>query len=70
LTARLGRDIQLVGDDLLVTSLDRLARAVKEHAANAVLVKMNQIGTLSETFQVINASRAAGFRSVISARSG
>lgn len=70
LNARLGRNIQLVGDDFLVTNMERLTRAVKEHAANAVLVKMNQIGTLSETFQVINAARAAGFRAVISARSG
>jgi enolase len=70
LTSRLGSHIQLVGDDFLVTNLQRLMRAVKEHAANAVLVKMNQIGTLSETFAVINAARAAGFRAVISARSG
>ena len=70
LTSRLGSNIQLVGDDFLVTNLQRLTRAVKERAANAVLVKMNQIGTLSETFDVINAARAAGFRAVISARSG
>ena len=70
LTARLGRNIQLVGDDFLVTNPERLARAIEERAANAVLVKMNQIGTLTETFAVLVSARAAGFRAVVSARSG
>jgi len=70
LMKRIGGFTQLVGDDLLVTNPRRLARAVSERAANAVLVKMNQIGTLSETFEVIAAARAAGFNAVISARSG
>jgi enolase len=70
LTRRLGDRIQLVGDDLLVTNPGRLAKAIEERAANAVLVKMNQIGTLTETFEVIRAARVAGFKAVISARSG
>ena len=70
LTNRLGETIQLVGDDLFVTHRDRLERGIRERAANAVLVKMNQIGTLTETFAVIDRARQAGFRAVISARSG
>jgi enolase len=70
LTARLGARCQLVGDDLFCTSLERLERGVREGAANAVLVKMNQAGTLSETFQVIDRAREAGYGAVISARSG
>jgi len=70
LTATLGAKIQLVGDDLFVTNPGRLERGIRERAANAVLVKMNQIGTLTETFQVIDRAREAGFRAVISARSG
>jgi len=70
LTAALGARVQLIGDDLFVTNLARLERGIRERAANAVLVKMNQIGTLTETFEVIDRARAAGFRAVISARSG
>ena len=70
LAAALGHKIQLIGDDLFVTNLARLERGIRERAANAVLVKMNQIGTLTETFQVIDRARQAGFRAVISARSG
>jgi enolase len=70
LTSRLGQHVQLIGDDFLVTNPARLARAVADRAANAILVKMNQIGTLSETFEVISAASRAGFRAVISARSG
>src|SRR5579864_2491934 len=70
LTATLGSKVQLVGDDLFVTNPERLERGIHERAANAVLVKMNQIGTLTETSQVIDRARAAGFRAVISARSG
>lgn len=70
LTARLGATTQLVGDDLFTTNLDRLERGISERAANAVLVKMNQIGTLTETFAVIDRARQAGFHAVISARSG
>lgn len=70
LTSRLGGEIQLVGDDLFTTNPARLERGIRQQAANAVLVKMNQIGTLTETFRVIDMARAAGFRAVISARSG
>jgi len=70
LTAALGAKIQLIGDDLFATNPARLERGIRERAANAVLVKMNQIGTLTETFEVIDRAREAGFRAVISARSG
>ncbi len=70
LTARLGNQVRLVGDDLFVTNLTRLEKGIAECAANAVLVKMNQIGTLTETFGVIDRAREAGFGAVISARSG
>ena len=70
LTAALGARVQLIGDDLFATNPARLDRGIRERAANAVLVKMNQIGTLTETFEVIDRARAAGFRAVISARSG
>ena len=70
LTAKLGAAMQLIGDDLFATNPARLERGIRERAANAVLVKMNQIGTLTETFQVIDRAREAGFRAVISARSG
>lgn len=70
LTARLGDRVRLVGDDLFVTNLARLERGIAERAGNAVLVKMNQIGTLTETFAVIDRAREAGFGAVVSARSG
>ncbi|MEZ5401498.1 MAG: phosphopyruvate hydratase [Bryobacteraceae bacterium] len=70
LTERLGARAQLIGDDFFTTNPARVRRGIEEHAANAVLVKMNQIGTLTETFEVIDAARAAGWRAVISARSG
>ncbi|MCZ2150154.1 MAG: phosphopyruvate hydratase [Bryobacterales bacterium] len=70
LTARLGESTQLVGDDFFTTNIHRLNRGIDESCANAVLVKMNQIGTLTETFAVIDRAREAGFRAVISARSG
>jgi len=70
LTDRLGSSTQLVGDDFFTTNRTRLERGIREHAGNAVLVKMNQIGTLSETFEVIDLARKSGFRAVISARSG
>ncbi len=69
-TELIGAQCSLIGDDFLVTNPARLERAIEERAANAVLVKMNQIGTLSETFQVIDRSREAGFKAVVSARSG
>ena len=70
LTARLGDRIQLVGDDLLVTNTERLSRAIRESAANAILIKLNQIGTVTETIEAIEMASAAGWRSVISHRSG
>lgn len=70
LTAALGERVQLVGDDLFVTNLARLNRGIASKTANAVLVKMNQVGTLTETFAVIDRAREAGYRAVISARSG
>jgi enolase len=70
ITARLGSSTQLVGDDLFATNLGRLNRGVRESVANTVLVKMNQIGTLTETFAVIDRAREAGYGAVISARSG
>jgi enolase len=70
LTRRLGARVQLVGDDLFTTNPDRVRRGIREGAGNAVLVKMNQIGTLTETFEVIDLARAGAFRAVVSARSG
>ena len=66
----LGRRVQLIGDDLFVTNPDRLRRGIAEGVANSVLVKVNQIGTLTETLEVVRLARAAGYRPVISARSG
>lgn len=70
LTRQLGSRVRLVGDDLFATNLDRLNRGIREGAANAVLVKMNQIGTVTQTFAVIERAREAGYGAVISARSG
>jgi enolase len=70
LTERLGSKIQLVGDDLLVTNTDRIARGIAERSANAVLIKLNQIGTLSETLEAIDMARRAGWAAVVSHRSG
>ena len=67
---RLGTRCALIGDDLLVTSPARLDRAIRERAAHAVLVKMNQVGTLTETMQVVDAAEEADFGAVVSARSG
>jgi enolase len=70
LTARLGERVQLIGDDLFVTNPPRLRRGILEKAANSVLVKLNQIGTLTETREVLRIAKEAGYRPVISARSG
>jgi enolase 1/2/3 len=69
-TQRLGSSVQLLGDDLFVTQVDRLERGVREGAANAVLVKPNQCGTLSGAHATVERARAAGYATVISARSG
>ena len=70
LTERLGAKVQLIGDDLFATNPARLRRGIDMKVANAVLVKMNQIGTLTETFDVLRIARDAGYHVVISARSG
>ncbi|MDP9265398.1 MAG: phosphopyruvate hydratase [Chloroflexota bacterium] len=70
LTARLGNGVQLVGDDLFVTSVPRIRRGVAEHCANAVLIKLNQIGTLSETIEAVELAHRSGYAAVISHRSG
>ncbi len=70
LTARLGDKIQLVGDDLLVTNPSILVKAIEKKACNAILIKPNQIGTLSETIEAIKIAQSAGFKVIISHRSG
>lgn len=70
LTEKLGSKIQLVGDDLFVTNPARLARGIKEKCANSILIKLNQIGTLTETLDAIEMAKRAGYTTVISHRSG
>jgi enolase len=70
LTKKIGDKIQLVGDDLFVTNTERLAKGIKLGSANAILIKLNQIGTLTETFEAIDMARRAGWTAVISHRSG
>lgn len=70
LTGKLGERIQLVGDDLFVTNTERIGRGIKEGSANAVLIKLNQIGTLTETLEAIDMAHRAGWNTVISHRSG
>jgi enolase len=70
LTQRLGRTVQLVGDDLFVTNTQRLRRGIDSGVANAILIKVNQIGTLTETFAAIRMAREAGYAAVMSHRSG
>nr|MDT0666525.1 enolase C-terminal domain-like protein [Micromonospora sp. DSM 115978] len=70
LTSRLGSKVQLVGDDLFVTNPERLARGVAEGAGNALLVKVNQIGTLTETLDAVNLAHRNGYRCMMSHRSG
>jgi enolase len=70
LTERLGDRVQLVGDDLLTTNTERIARAIRERSANSVLVKLNQIGTLTETLDAVEMAQGAGWTAVISHRSG
>ncbi|MGQ9754735.1 MAG: phosphopyruvate hydratase [Desulfotomaculales bacterium] len=70
LTRRLGGKVQLVGDDLFVTNTSRLRQGIETGAANAILIKVNQIGTLTETLDAIRTARQAGYRAVISHRSG
>lgn len=70
LTTRLGIHIQLVGDDLFVTNKDRLSKGIQRQAANAILIKVNQIGTLTEAFDAIEMAKNAGYRTIVSHRSG
>lgn len=70
LTSKTGDKIQIVGDDLFVTNVELLARGIKEKSANSILIKLNQIGTLTETIAAVNMATKAGFTSVISHRSG
>ncbi len=70
MTEKLGDKIQIVGDDLLVTNPERVRRGIKERAANALLVKVNQIGSLTETFEAVETCHRAGWRTVTSHRSG
>jgi len=70
LTDKLGKKIQIVGDDLFVTNTEKLSRGIKEGIANSILIKVNQIGTLTETFQAIEMAKKAGYTAVVSHRSG
>jgi enolase len=70
MVSELGDRLQIVGDDLLVTNPERVRRAIKEKAANALLVKLNQIGTLTETIEAVETCHRAGWRAVTSHRSG
>ena len=70
LTTALGDRVQLVGDDLFVTNLDRIRQGVEKGVANSILIKLNQIGTLTETIDVIEYARNQGYSSVVSHRSG
>jgi enolase len=70
LTAQLGDRVQLVGDDLFVTSAERLAKGIESGVANSILVKLNQIGTVTETLETVEMARGAGYLAIISHRSG
>ena len=69
-TDKLGSKIQIVGDDLTVTNIKRLQRAIDDKSMNAILIKLNQIGTVTETIQTVEMARNAGFGAIISHRSG
>ena len=70
LTAAIGRRVQLVGDDLFVTNTGRLRRGVEQGVGNSILIKVNQIGTLTETFEAVEMAKRAGYTAVVSHRSG
>jgi enolase len=70
LTEKLGKKVQIVGDDLFVTNIERLGRGIQEKVGNSILIKLNQIGTVSETIDAINLAKKAGYTSIISHRSG
>src|SRR5699024_11377755 len=70
LTDRLGNRVQLVGDDLFVTNTEKLAQGIEQGVSNSILIKVNQIGTLTETFKAIEIAKRAGYTAVITHRSG
>lgn len=70
MTEKLGNKLQIVGDDLFVTNTERLSRGIDQHTANSILIKVNQIGSVSETIQAVNMAHKAGYTSVMSHRSG
>jgi len=70
LTEKVGDKVQLVGDDLFVTNVERLSKGIENHIANSILIKVNQIGTLTETIAAVNMAHNAGYTSVMSHRSG
>ena len=70
MTAELGGKCQLVGDDLFVTNVDYLAKGIRNGVANAILIKLNQIGTLTETLEAISMAQRNGYKAIISHRSG
>jgi enolase len=70
LTEKVGDKVQLVGDDLFVTNVERLSKGIKQSIANSILIKVNQIGTLTETIAAVNMAHNAGYTSVMSHRSG
>jgi enolase len=70
MTQKLGHRLQIVGDDLFVTNSERLARGIKENAANSILIKLNQIGSVTETLKTIELAKTNGYTTVISHRSG
>ena len=70
LTKKLGKKVQIVGDDLFVTNIDRLKMGIEKNVGNSILIKLNQIGTVSETIDAINLAKKAGYTSIISHRSG
>ena len=70
LNKKLGSKIQIVGDDLFVTNINRLKKGVEKKSANAILIKLNQIGTLTETLETINYAKKNNFKTIISHRSG
>ena len=70
LTEKIGDNVQLVGDDLFVTNVERLSKGINESIANSILIKVNQIGTLTETIDAVKMAHKAGYTSVMSHRSG
>jgi enolase len=70
MSQRLGQRVQIVGDDLLVTNVERLRLGIERRAANSILIKLNQIGTLTETLAAIEMAKRAGWTAVVSHRSG